>query len=1284
MSFLLAEAPGFTDLNDSLLTANSAYATGFLLSAVKDDIAAGTVMPEFFQGFYTHGQTVPLPISPVDGYQYQQNELAYAWEVMNTVSMGSGLPSANGGLLWGQWFCDQSSGLVTCIEAYYVPGGAQTNTNDGVLKVTTIGVRGKQLRKMTATITGTVTSGAFQLGERLVQSVTGATAYVDNGSALPATTTIPLTVLQAVMGAPDATHTWVGSSSGAIFTPNALPSPFPLKYFIAGTLTSGTFANGEVVKQGTSLATGIATPPLNLAAGPLFLLGPLTGTPDASHTWVGQTSGAIFTPSAAPIFNSSRYTDLPASAWALDTPLTQTQTRDLMNNARLSTVRTEAFLMNPSAAPTWLPYHSYTAGDLVQPSGRWANGCWYVCAVDGTSGGIEPGPWPSNLTETQPIPDGGTAWNITGMGFTFGQQVPLPVSPIDGYEYSQAEIYVVMPFFVTTLALPVQKGVNIVWTSGRGDLRALSKNIVSTQPNDPSTLPAGTQAPDNTGATIYTQWNFGSTPPAEVHEPALLSPGSPTTGCGIVYNAVWYGDGVYADGALNVLVIASRALGRPMAAPGGAVYADFATDNMLSGLPLPTAEMQSLNENAKFSILRPEATMELSVTPGGIVPIAPSAWDAYAYSPSECQYLEWWTNTGAAPGDLRDFSVQVNPSTGVVQTRTDYYRGGGWNTTISILSPLLSWLVGDGTSVSTVMRGYPGSPVDVNLPGGGPWGVPTVNVAVIASRQYENEQQNVQLVATPTNTSPAPAGNGNLLLNAGFDFWSLPNTTAIALAGVADDWYVEEKIGTTAFLQEAGLLPGSNFAQGIGAKYTGSTLSLRSTNAENRASIQSVRIPINPNGVYSFAFVAQASSEVINYGFYCRIHLLDSNLGNDTGFDLLWPGQIPATIPGAITSGTFLVGEEVIQGTTGAVTFCAANTAPLQVFGGVVGVPDASHVWVGQVSSANFTPSDVPSLGATADESAPPGTGLSSNPGSPLNTSLQVFGNPAYVFQIPPNGALSASTSFGASRLHQSSTPVTLGFVPAYMYIEFDLWSPMNNGGGPGGAGMMFAIVDNCVLNNVTGTLAPTTSGGGLIAGPSANPGRRGRPISALYGNTGTGDGIYPVLGVGDGQAISLDTQVADGPTFKRITAATSGNQATTASIQSGAVSATVSASLGSPLNLTFNVWVTLVSVTLTPSNGVVFLTASGVLDSVYGNPLPSQVLLQIYKGASPIGAQQSVLLPGAPGGQGPPFGLQTIDTSPGSSPETYTLQAYWNTNTYAYPDYAEAGCTLSTINLKV
>jgi hypothetical protein len=252
------------------------------------------------------------------------------------------------------------------------------------------------------------------------------------------------------------------------------------------------------------------------------------------------------------------------------------------------------------------------------------------------------------------------------------------------------------------------------------------------------------------------------------------------------------------------------------------------------------------------------------------------------------------------------------------------------------------------------------------------------------------------------------------------------------------------------------------------------------------------------------------------------------------------------------------------------------------------------------------------------------------------------------------------------------------------MYIEFDLWSPMNNGGGPGGTGMMFAIVDNCVLNNVTGTLAPTTSGGGLIAGPSTNPGRRGRPISALYGNTGTGDGIYPVLGVGDGQAISLDTQVADGPTFKRITAATSGNQATTASIQSGAVSATVSASLGSPLNLTFNVWVTLVSVTLTPNNGVVFLTASGVLDSVEGNPLPSQVLLQIYKGASPIGAQQSVLLPGGPGGQGPPFGLQTIDTSPGSSPVTYTLQAYWNTNTYAYPDYAEAGCTLSTINLKV
>ena len=122
------------------------------------------------------------------------------------------------------------------------------------------------------------------------------------------------------------------------------------------------------------------------------------------------------------------------------------------------------------------------------------------------------------------------------------------------------------------------------------------------------------------------------------------------------------------------------------------------------------------------------------------------------------------------------------------------------------------------------------------------------------------------------------------------------------------------------------------------------------------------------------------------------------------------------------------------------------------------------------------------------------------------------------------------------------------------MYFEFDVWSPMNNGGGPGGTGVLFAIVDNCVLNNVTGTLAVPPSGGGVITGSGYNPGRRGRPLLPQLANTGGGSLTFPVLGVGDGQSISLDTQVANGTTYKKVAGVTSGGQITTPSIDPGAI----------------------------------------------------------------------------------------------------------------------------------
>jgi hypothetical protein len=66
---------------------------------------------------------------------------------------------------------------------------------------------------------------------------------------------------------------------------------------VSGSLTSGTFVTGENIVQGTSGAASTFT---GIEGTGNLLLGGITGSPDASHTWVGQTSGAVFTPTATP------------------------------------------------------------------------------------------------------------------------------------------------------------------------------------------------------------------------------------------------------------------------------------------------------------------------------------------------------------------------------------------------------------------------------------------------------------------------------------------------------------------------------------------------------------------------------------------------------------------------------------------------------------------------------------------------------------------------------------------------------------------------------------------------------------------------------------------------------------------------------------------------------------------------------------------------------------------------------------------------------------------------
>jgi hypothetical protein len=140
-------------------------------------------------------------------------------------------------------------------------------------------------------IAGAVQSGSksFTDGEQLLQNSTGATAtLVSIASGGPM-------IVNSIGGTPSPLAYWVGQSSGAIFQPASLPSA--LLNSIAGS-TTDAFVPGEEVVQKNTNASAIVIGPVP-QAGPMNV-GLITGTPDDTDEWVGQSSGAVFKPTALP------------------------------------------------------------------------------------------------------------------------------------------------------------------------------------------------------------------------------------------------------------------------------------------------------------------------------------------------------------------------------------------------------------------------------------------------------------------------------------------------------------------------------------------------------------------------------------------------------------------------------------------------------------------------------------------------------------------------------------------------------------------------------------------------------------------------------------------------------------------------------------------------------------------------------------------------------------------------------------------------------------------------
>jgi hypothetical protein len=578
------------------------------------------------------------------------------------------------------------------------------------------------------------------------------------------------------------------------------------------------------------------------------------------------------------------YTALSESLFTQDEALQGSVLDQLSQNAKCASVSVEPFIMNPSNAPVWSPEANITAGALIQPTAKWANGCWYEAANSGLTGTVEPGPWPSDPGYQGGIADGTVVWNLAGYGFMNGQQVPFPTSGVDEYAYSAEDTIVAVPFHASTFALPRQTGLTVSSTSGEGNILSIFKSIVQTAPTAATAASVGAVAPVKATAsllTVKTIYPGMSSPPTAM---SLMSAnpaaGTPTTGAGIVSCGVEYENGNFDDGTVHVLLICTRKLVASVPSGDGAQFTDFATTSVLTGNPVENTDLNYIIQNSNFGILRPEIFVntftEADILAGTATVPVPTSASGYVYSRAELQYLWYWTTTGASGGRLRDFDVGVNAQTGVVDTRTDYFLG--------------SYKSGYG-NIGTAIYGFPGSPSRSQLPNT-TCGAPGVVVITFARRSHETELQPSLLLSTPGTSMPAPPSQNNLLPDPDFQLWSRMQLQAVNVVGVADDWYQGQDSGTTAFLQETGIIPGSTFAQGIGCQCTGDNLEQRESGpfpsgAPAAASVISDLVAIAPGGLYSAGFMGKASPDPINYGLYFRVHVVDINGDNDTYFSLL-------------------------------------------------------------------------------------------------------------------------------------------------------------------------------------------------------------------------------------------------------------------------------------------------------------------------------------------------------------------------------------------------------------
>lgn len=136
--------PSYVDVADSTFAVDQPLKAS-TMTQLAHNAKFAMCRREVFQCTATNGQTIPAPVSPIDGYQYSYSEVTFWWTRQNSYSQATQKPSGGGCIL--SWADSVSSvGVVSVETNYFIDGGADTPTNDGELCVFLLCQRNAGLR----------------------------------------------------------------------------------------------------------------------------------------------------------------------------------------------------------------------------------------------------------------------------------------------------------------------------------------------------------------------------------------------------------------------------------------------------------------------------------------------------------------------------------------------------------------------------------------------------------------------------------------------------------------------------------------------------------------------------------------------------------------------------------------------------------------------------------------------------------------------------------------------------------------------------------------------------------------------------------------------------------------------------------------------------------------------------------------------------------------------------------------------------------------------------------